>query len=190
MRRLLLFGLLAALLVPATARAVSITTKIVQDCADDSVLEGHYTVPQLRKALRHLPTDVAEYSDCSDVLTRAIDAATAGSGAPASPAPAQPATPAPGGGAPRSTASPAPRAALDLPATGAVTHQDKYNLGLAMQQAHGQPVDVGGRRIRPGRLVAAIVPPTTLLVVLILLAACALAVGAPYVRRVLAHRRR
>ncbi|HEY7076172.1 MAG TPA: hypothetical protein VH418_12405 [Solirubrobacteraceae bacterium] len=195
MRRLLLFGLLAALLAaPAAARAASITTRIIQDCADDSVLEGHYSVAELRKALNHLPTDVAEYSDCSDVLTRAINAATAGSGsAPAAP-PAQSATPAPGGTgtntAPRATPTPAPREALDLPATGAATVQDKAAGGAAIRDARGQPVDVGGQAIRPGRLVAAIRPPTTLLVVLILLAACALAVGVPFLRRVLAHRRR
>src|SRR4051812_50194942 len=72
MRRTLLLGLLAALLLAPAAYADGTTIKIIRDCADDGVLEGHYTPSELRKARDNLPTDVDEYSDCSDVLSRAL----------------------------------------------------------------------------------------------------------------------
>src|SRR3954452_17140611 len=78
MRRtvLLVLGLAAALLHAPAAFADSTTTKIIRDCADDGVLEGHYTPSELRKARDNLPTDVDEYSDCSDVLSRALATGT------------------------------------------------------------------------------------------------------------------
>jgi hypothetical protein len=188
-----LLCLLAALLIAPAAKAAT-TNQIIRDCADDGVLEGHYTAAQMRKALKHLPTDVAEYSDCNDVLQRAIDAATAG-GSGGGPA----ATPTPSGGGSggrpsgRSQTRPShttSHGSIDTPLSGADTVQDRAAVGNAIVHSGGQPVDVGGKRIAPGRLVAALMPPTTLSVVLALLAATALAAGAPYVRRVLARRRR
>src|SRR5262249_15322693 len=77
MRRTIFLALLATLmlLAPAAAHAAGPTT-IIKDCEDDGVLEGHYTTAELRNARAHLPADVDEYSDCSDVLSRAIAAST------------------------------------------------------------------------------------------------------------------
>jgi hypothetical protein len=62
---------LAVLLIgPAAARADY--RAAIRDCADDSVLQGTYTKHELQQARRHLPSDLREYSDCSDVLARAL----------------------------------------------------------------------------------------------------------------------
>jgi hypothetical protein len=193
MRRISLLCVLAALLFAMPARAAT-TTQILRDCTDDGVLEGQYTTAELRKARKHLPTDVAEYSDCADLLTRAIDASTAGSGGP----PAS--TPPSGGGASASTPghsasrklsqAPTPHHGLDIPVSGAATLQDQAAVGKVIADSKGQPVDVGGKSVSPGRLASAIVPPTTVLVVLALLAAALLAAYGPQIRRVVARRRR
>lgn len=47
----------------------------IRDCNDDGVLQGRYTVHTLREARHHLPSSLREYSDCEDVLARAIAAA-------------------------------------------------------------------------------------------------------------------
>jgi hypothetical protein len=74
-------AVLAALAVlafaPATAHANY--NDAIRDCADDSILQGSYTKHELRQAIKHLPTDLREYSDCSDVLARAL-ASLAGKG--------------------------------------------------------------------------------------------------------------
>jgi hypothetical protein len=46
----------------------------IRDCNDDGVLEGHYSRSTLRQAHNHLPSSLQEYSDCSDVLARALAA--------------------------------------------------------------------------------------------------------------------
>lgn len=195
MRRILFLCLLAALFVAPAAKAAS-TNQILRDCEDDSVLEGHYSVGELRKALHNLPTDVAEYSDCNDVLTRAINAATADNSTPTAPPSAPSSGGAAGSGNHSTTAvkppasAPAHHGSIATPLDGANTAQDRADAGNAIVASRGQPVDVGGKRISPGRLAAALMPPTTLSVVLALLLATALAAAAPYVRRVIARRRR
>jgi hypothetical protein len=47
----------------------------IRDCNDDGVLQGTYTRSTLRQARNHLPASLREYSDCADVLARAIAAA-------------------------------------------------------------------------------------------------------------------
>jgi hypothetical protein len=46
----------------------------IRDCADDGFLQGTYTKKELRQARSHLPSDLQEYSDCDDVLSRALAA--------------------------------------------------------------------------------------------------------------------
>jgi hypothetical protein len=78
MRRTMLLALSASLLLlPSTAHAGGSANTVLKDCFDDGVLQGHYTTAQLRDAQNHMPTDIDEYSDCRDVLSRALDAATA-----------------------------------------------------------------------------------------------------------------
>jgi len=47
----------------------------IRDCNDDGTLQGHYSRSTLRQARNHLPASLREYSDCADVLARAIAAA-------------------------------------------------------------------------------------------------------------------
>jgi hypothetical protein len=66
---------LSGLAVPQAAQAANYHDAI-RDCNDDGVLQGRYTVHTLRQARHHLPSSLREYSDCEDVLARAIAAAT------------------------------------------------------------------------------------------------------------------
>ena len=75
MRRTIFLALLATLLCAPVARADT-TTQIWRDCVLDSKLDGHYTLAQLREARSHPPADGLEYTDCTDILARAIAAKT------------------------------------------------------------------------------------------------------------------
>jgi hypothetical protein len=181
MRRtlLLVLGLAAALLLAPAAFADSTTTKIIRDCADDGILEGHYTPAELRKARDNLPTDVNEYSDCSDVLSRALasDVSSPGGGSGGgSPGGAPAATPTPQYS--DSTAKP-PTLSPSTPAeskaiAGAVER------GGGTETIVGRPLapaaDIGGELGR-NRL------PGSLIAVLALLAGAAISMLAPTIRR-------
>jgi hypothetical protein len=60
--------LCGALLAPAGAQAAS--DPVLKDCADGRI-DGHYSQSQYKKALRNIPTDVDEYTDCRDLIRRA-----------------------------------------------------------------------------------------------------------------------
>jgi hypothetical protein len=66
-RKLLPLTVLAVLAVPAAAHADP-----VSDCAQDGKLDHQYSNGQLKKALDNIPTDLAEYSDCQQVISSAI----------------------------------------------------------------------------------------------------------------------
>ena len=68
---LFLAALLCALVLPSTAMA-NTARDAIGDCAEDGVLDANYSNKVLRKALKELPTDLAEYTDCADVLAAAI----------------------------------------------------------------------------------------------------------------------
>jgi hypothetical protein len=75
----------ALMALPTSAHAaVNRDTRIYKDCMDDGWLSGHYTKAQLRHAIKHMPTDVAEYSNCESKLKRVLkhggDGRTAGHG--------------------------------------------------------------------------------------------------------------
>ena len=44
----------------------------ITDCNSNGRLTQHYTVPQLQNALTTMPADVQEYTDCYDVIKRAL----------------------------------------------------------------------------------------------------------------------
>src|SRR3954452_24181631 len=78
MRRTILMALLAALLLtPAASAAGGSRVEVLRDCQDDGVLQGDYTASQMRDARSNIPAELDEYSDCRDVLTRAISDKTA-----------------------------------------------------------------------------------------------------------------
>jgi len=72
MRRLtvLLLTLLTAGLL-ATATASASGDDVVRDCADDGQLSKRYTSAELKQAVKSIPTDVDEYTDCRDIIRRA-----------------------------------------------------------------------------------------------------------------------
>ena len=56
--------------LPRRWRAPATTSS--RDCYDDGDLDGNYTASQIRDARNNLPADVDQYSDCRDVLARAL----------------------------------------------------------------------------------------------------------------------
>src|SRR4051794_20664276 len=66
---------LAALAATAESAGAADYHAAIRDCNDDGVLQGHYSLHPLRQAKAHLPASLREYSDCADVLARAIAAA-------------------------------------------------------------------------------------------------------------------
>jgi hypothetical protein len=109
----------------------------IRDCNDDGVLQGHYSLRTLKQAKKHLPASLQEYSDCADVLAKAIAAAARGGSA--------------GGG----SAPPLGNPALTT-GSGAVAPniQQKHALEQqANQSTRDTPpsdVTVGGRKVLPG----------------------------------------
>jgi len=171
--------LLMALLAAPAANAAS-TTQILRDCADDGVLQGHYSPSELRRARQNIPTDTDEYTDCRDVLARAAVAGVAGrGGGSGSGSSGGFASGAAGGdgGAPPNPDSP----------------EGRQIVGEAGAQPPPGPMTIGGRSVIPGTASLAANGvrndlPTGLLVALILLGACALATLLPPVRRIVVAR--
>ncbi len=59
----------------ALASASSSATAVITDCRDHGKLTQTYTVAALRNALATMPADVAQYTDCQDVIQTALNAA-------------------------------------------------------------------------------------------------------------------
>jgi hypothetical protein len=163
---LFLAAILCALSHPAAAQASY--RDAIFDCAEDGVLDGHYSNADLKKARKNLPTDLAEYTDCSDVLASAMTGGPGGSGR---------------SGAPSAPANPAL-----VSETGAQASSQQDLDALRNKAAHDKKkaakVQIAGRAITPGAggvfdragSTEANVLPLPLLLSLIALAAmCALA---------------
>ena len=167
----LVLGLFAV--VPTAANAAS-TTQILRDCADDGVLQGDYSPAELRKARQNIPTDTDEYTDCRDVLARALAAGIASKGS---------------GGAGGSGAAGGAGGSFG---SGALESPNSPDAQAAIQEAARKgapdPIRLGDRAVVPGTagLSANAVRntlPTPLIVLLALLGAAALATTMPFVRR-------
>lgn len=163
--RITLTLLIALVLAPASAFGAA--KDVIKDCEDGSI-SGTYSQKDFNDALRNIPTDVDEYSDCRDVIRRAQLGSAGGSagssGGGANTSGGIPVVPAGGGGsggaeALLATASPAEQKAVRDAISGGGT----------------TPVAIAGRMISPkGQGLsldgAANVVPTPLIVVLVLLA--------------------
>jgi hypothetical protein len=202
MRRTIFLALLAALLIAPAARAADdpMTIKILRDCNDDSVLQGDYTIAELRTARSSIPTDADEYSDCRDVLTRAITKATA---ATKSPTPtATPSAGGSGGGSGGGTGGGSTGSGAGSGGGGGATGQ--ANQDQAILNAPSSPQDAaavgaadaaGEQAIKAelvqrspdkARLTASVGRnglPTTIIAVLVLIAATLVAATMPLIRR-------
>jgi hypothetical protein len=62
-------GLWALAAAPATAAGLS---PPLADCEAHGTLTRHYPPAELRAALQSMPADIAEYSNCPDVINRAL----------------------------------------------------------------------------------------------------------------------
>ena len=200
MRRTILLALLATLLCAPAARAADTTTKIWRDCVEDSVLDGHYTLAQLREARNHPPADGLEYTDCTDLLARAIAAKTSSSHSGGTSNGGGGGGGAGGGGGTGSSAgggSAGGGGSTDSAPTGPITPStpaDQQALTQAATQG-APPVMVDGKAVLPGgasRLAAEVGRnslPTTLVIVLIMLGLAAVLGGGRRIRdRVFTHR--
>jgi hypothetical protein len=168
MLRLVLAACSAAALLVAPPAHAATPTQILRDCEDDSVLQGDYSTEDLRRALRSIPTDLDQYTDCRDVLARASASEVAGGGGGGGGTGA--------GGAGGSTRLPVPE-----------TEEDRAALQTSISSGH-RAQEVGGERIIPGSAGFAAGAarnglPSSLVAVLALLAVAALAAAAPTARR-------
>jgi hypothetical protein len=161
--------LLALLVTAPPALADSVRVKILRECQDGR-LTGNYTPSQIRDARNNIPDDIDQYSNCRDVLTRALLDASGGGGDGGGSA---------GGGGGGGTGGGGGGGGQPLTPS---TDADRK----ALQDASGlgsQPVDVAGRRVTPGEGALRNDLPVTLIVVLALMAVAALAAIVPFVRR-------
>jgi hypothetical protein len=177
MPRLLLVMALT-LLVAAPAAMADTRSDIIVDCYDDGDLDGNYSPSEIRDARNNLPADIDQYSDCRDVLARAVggsgDKQIGGGGGGGD---------ALGGGGGGGGGGPSEPLAPSGP-------EEQAALAQAAASGGDAAVQVGDRTVVPGSVSAVRNPvPITVLVALILLGACALAGAVPPIRRrVLARR--
>ncbi|MEA2198181.1 MAG: hypothetical protein QOJ25_2232 [Solirubrobacteraceae bacterium] len=186
MRRFNLFiALLSALAISASgliaaapALAYNIST-VYKDCESNGQLTGHYPRAELQAALNSMPSEVAEYSACSDIIRMALLRASSHGGGndPTSKTTLAAGGHSGGGGNGGS-------------GTGSARVHGKTGSSSKDPRAAGtagsNPVDLAGSSIRPGSTGtggAASSLPIALVVVLILLALTALSGGAVAIRR-------
>jgi len=138
--RHILLGAVAVLAVTTQTAGAADYHAAIRDCNDDGVLQGHYSLHTLRQARAHLPASLQEYSDCADVLAKAI---------------AQAGRPGSGGTAGGGTAPPLGNPALTT-GSGAVAPNTQQKQALEQQASQSTkdvpPTDitVGGRNVLPG----------------------------------------
>ena len=172
LRLTLLLAVLSLVALTTAAPALAQRDAIIEDCQDGD-LDGKYSASELRDARKNLPSDVAEYTDCADVIRRGELPSGGGSKSGASGAAGGGGPTAGGGGgaAPTSPASPDEKRKLEQVAA-----------------SGGEPVAVGGREVVPGA--SGLTPdaarngiPVTLAIVLALLLLAGLVAAAPALRR-------
>jgi hypothetical protein len=183
--RTALIAALMLLVAAPMAPAQSTRNQILRECQNGR-LSGDYTTREIRDARSNIPDDVDQYTDCRDVLARALLARAGGGGS----------GDAGGGGGAGGLGGTAGGGGVG--ATGGIggdtggapltpsTDADRQALEKAATDG-AQPVEVAGRPVTPGDARNEI--PPTLLVLLILIAAGAVAVLAPQLRRLAVVRR-
>lgn len=176
--RILLVCGLALVLVAPPAAAQSTRIKILRECSQDGRLTGDYTAQQIRDARSNIPDDIDEYTDCRDVLTRALLSRAGGGGDSGGSGTGGGATGGTGGTT-GGTGGGGGGGELLTPSTDA----DRKALDDAAG-ANQTPVEISGASVTPGSANGLRNDlPTTLIVLLALLGAAALAALAPFARR-------
>jgi hypothetical protein len=178
-RILLVCGLALVLLAPPAA-AQSTRIKILRECAENGRLTGDYTAQQIRDARSNIPDDIDEYTDCRDVLSRALLTLASRDSNPSGGGGGGGGTGGGGAGGTGGTGGGGGGGgALLTPSTDA----DREALDTAGRAAE-TPIEISGSRVTPGTAGELRNDlPTTLIVLLALLAAAALAATAPFARR-------
>jgi hypothetical protein len=171
MLRLVLAGVLAALLLTASPALAGTREQILQQCQNGR-LTGDFTVKEIRDARNNIPTDIDQYSDCRDVLGRALAGRAGGGGGGAGGGAA-------GGGGGGGTGG----GGTLTPSTPA----DQKAIAAAAAKG-ATPVRVDGGTVVPGAAgfqahAARNALPTGLIAVLVLLGIAAAAAAAPLLRR-------
>ena len=190
MRRSSLAALVAlATLAPAPAIAAADTKALIRDC-EDGRIDGSYSQKEFSDAVRSIPTDLEQYTDCRDVLRRAQLGAAGGGGASGGDAGAPGAGGAAGGGAPGAS-GPSPTSAQLLESA---SPAERAAITEAIGEGGAAPVRIGGRSVSPestglSPAGAANVVPTPLIVALALLAVALLAGGTQTIRSLVLARR-
>jgi hypothetical protein len=169
MLRTALIALLALLLLAPAAPAQSTRNKILRECQSGS-LSGDYTAREIRDARNNIPDDLDQYTDCRDVLTRALLSRAGGDAGSGD-----------GGGVGGAFGGPGGGGGDGAPLTPSTEADQKALEGAS--RAGVTPLEIAGRPVTPGESAARNDLPTTLLVLLALLAAAALAALAPQARR-------
>lgn len=70
-RNVLIFIAVAAAFGMSSASALASPEAVIRDCAKDGKLDHHYSLSDLKNALKKLPSDVDEYTNCRDVINQA-----------------------------------------------------------------------------------------------------------------------
>lgn len=136
-RNLLVLLALLALLAPASALAAS--EDVIDDCAQDGVIDGRYSDQELRDAERDLPSDIDEYTDCREAIRSELGSDGGGSGSGGSGSGS-------GGGAPTD-----PSLVTEDGAVASAREDIDALRNLTGSGGDGEPsIDVGGRKITPG----------------------------------------
>ena len=181
-----LIAVLMLLVAAPTAPAQSTRNQILRECQNGS-LSGDYTAREIRDARSNIPDDVDQYTDCRDVLSRALIALAGGgaSGDTSGGGGTGGVGGTTGGGTGGGTTGGTGGGAGGAPLTPS-TDADRQALEKAATSG-AQPVEVAGRPVTPGNARNEV--PPTLLVLLILIAAGAVAALAPQLRRLAVVRR-
>jgi hypothetical protein len=206
--RRLLPALAAAFALAAPAAALASPSAVINDCSSHGRLTKSYSQSDYAGALRNIPTDLDEYTDCRDVIRRAQLGAAGGGGSSGGGSGSGPAgaggggtgTPTGSGGAAGGGAGTAPAGEANPghsadEALAQATPSERRAIERA-RGAAGAPVRLGGRIVRPGELGfqgtgLLNTLPTPLVVVLVLLALGACAGGGLLIKaRVVARRSR
>jgi hypothetical protein len=190
-------ALLASVIIPITglmaaAPAIAYNVGAVyKDCETNGHLTGHYSSGELQAALNGMPSVMAEYSDCQDVIQRALLAASTPTGRRTG----STTTGGGGGGGGSGSGSGSGKTPGGKPGgkTGGHGKRGSTRTGVnsapkaaAAGKGRASGITLAGANIRPGSTgtsVSARSLPAALLVVLILLALAAVSGGAVAIRR-------
>ncbi len=169
MRRAVLLTALLCLLAPASsfASTASEGNRVIRDCSSDGEINGKYSQGAYDYARKHIPSDLAEYTNCADAIRQAQAAAAAGKGGGGGGG---------GGGTGGGFTGGAIGGGFDVPATpytGSVSPAERSAIqraqgaGNAVSIGGGAPVTPGGPGITASSVTRAL--PAPLLTLLVLL---------------------